>query len=443
MIASSSASARVNERETRPSKRTTIRSAMPSTSGSSDEIISTATPSAARSESSRCTSAFVATSIPRVGSSTISTAGLRASHFASTTFCWLPPDSVHTGFASRPYLQLQPQRPVGREAPLGAGRDQAEPLHAPERGERRRCARSRSPSRAPAAGGPRARARRPRPSRPSASRGRSRRPSISTAPASQRSMPKIARATSLRPAPTRPASATISPLADVERDVGEDALARQPVDLEHDAARAPSRTFGKSAPISRPTIARMIDCVVSSSIGCVSTWRPSRITVTRWQSAKTSSSRCEMKSTAAPRARSVSAIPNSRSTSVVVSAAVGSSITITRAFARQRLRDLDELLVGDREPAREPVGIDAHAELLEERGRVAAHLAPVDPVPALQRLRADEDVLGDAEVGEERRLLEDDRDPRLLRLLGAVEDHLLAVEQQPAARRAGGRRRGS
>ncbi len=100
---------------------------------------------------------------------------------------------------------------------------------------------------------------------------------------------------------------------------------------------------------------------------------------------------------------------------------------------RQRLHDLDQLLVGDREPARQAVGIDAHAELLEERGRVAAHLAPVDPMPALERLRADEDVLRDAEVGEERRLLEDDRDPRLLRLLGAVEDHLLAVEQQPAA----------
>src|SRR6476646_2412315 len=44
MIESSPASARVNWRMTRPSKSTTTRSAMPSTSGSSDEIISTATP---------------------------------------------------------------------------------------------------------------------------------------------------------------------------------------------------------------------------------------------------------------------------------------------------------------------------------------------------------------------------------------------------------------
>ena len=84
--------------------------------------------------------------------------------------------------------------------------------------------------------------------------------------------------------------------------------------------------------MSRPTIARITDSIVSSSIGFVRTWRPSRITVTRWQIAKISSSRCETKSTALPRARSVSTMPNSRSTSVVVSAAVGSSITITRAF---------------------------------------------------------------------------------------------------------------
>ena len=42
--------------------------------------------------------------MPRVGSSTISTAGLRLSHLASTTFCWLPPDSMETGSVSRPYL---------------------------------------------------------------------------------------------------------------------------------------------------------------------------------------------------------------------------------------------------------------------------------------------------------------------------------------------------
>ena len=34
--------------------------------------------------------------MPLVGSSRISTFGLRASQRASTTFCWLPPESVET-----------------------------------------------------------------------------------------------------------------------------------------------------------------------------------------------------------------------------------------------------------------------------------------------------------------------------------------------------------
>ena len=53
---------------------------MPSTSGSSLEIISTASPRPASSHISRCTSALVPTSMPRVGSSRISSFGSVASH---------------------------------------------------------------------------------------------------------------------------------------------------------------------------------------------------------------------------------------------------------------------------------------------------------------------------------------------------------------------------
>ena len=109
---------------------------MCSTSGSSEEIIRIATPSAASSVSSRCTSALVAMSMPRVGSSTISSAGWRPSHLASTTFCWLPPDSWDTGSMSRPYLRLQPDRPVGRERPFRRRPDQAALAQPAERGER-------------------------------------------------------------------------------------------------------------------------------------------------------------------------------------------------------------------------------------------------------------------------------------------------------------------
>jgi hypothetical protein len=81
------ASARAISAVSLPSRITRTRSAMPRISGRSDEIISTAIPSAASCDSSRCTSALVPTSMPLVGSSTISTAGRVASHLASTTFC--------------------------------------------------------------------------------------------------------------------------------------------------------------------------------------------------------------------------------------------------------------------------------------------------------------------------------------------------------------------
>ena len=54
---------------------------MCSTSGSSEEIIKMATPSPASRTSSSCTSALVAMSMPRVGSSTMSSAGLAAQPF--------------------------------------------------------------------------------------------------------------------------------------------------------------------------------------------------------------------------------------------------------------------------------------------------------------------------------------------------------------------------
>jgi hypothetical protein len=55
-----------------------------------------ARPSAASSPSSRNSSAFVPTSIPRAGSSKNRTLASVSSHLATTTFCWLPPDSVST-----------------------------------------------------------------------------------------------------------------------------------------------------------------------------------------------------------------------------------------------------------------------------------------------------------------------------------------------------------
>ena len=64
----------------------------PEITWSSDEMYTHDLPSSARSSTSCWISALVPTSMPRVGSSMISTLGLVDSHLASTTFCWLPPE---------------------------------------------------------------------------------------------------------------------------------------------------------------------------------------------------------------------------------------------------------------------------------------------------------------------------------------------------------------
>ena len=111
MTASGVASSRAMSAVIRPSHTTSTRSAMPSTSGSSEEIIRIARPWPASSESSRCTSALVPTSMPRVGSSMISSVGSVASHLAMTTFCWLPPLMVRGVHVERAGLHLEPAGP--------------------------------------------------------------------------------------------------------------------------------------------------------------------------------------------------------------------------------------------------------------------------------------------------------------------------------------------
>ena len=82
-------------------RSTSIRDDSVSSSGSSLEISSTAAPSAAFWSIQACNSALAPTSTPRVGSSRISRSLLAVSHFDSTTFCWLPPESDDT-IDSRP-----------------------------------------------------------------------------------------------------------------------------------------------------------------------------------------------------------------------------------------------------------------------------------------------------------------------------------------------------
>ena len=108
----------------------------------------------------------------------------------------------------------------------------------------------------------------------------------------------------------------------------------------------------------------------------------------------------------------------------------------------QRLGDLDDLLVGDREAA------DRAA-----RGRAGRRAGRAAPGPRVciarrsirlqraERVVAHDDVLRDAEVGEQRRLLVDHGDAGVARVVRGVEVDRLAVDEHLARVAAGRRRR--
>ena len=91
MMVSSVASSRDSSAVMRPSWMTRMRSLADRISGSSDEIMTMATPCAASSPISAWISAFAPTSTPRVGSSRKRTRGVAAVQRPMTTFCWFPP----------------------------------------------------------------------------------------------------------------------------------------------------------------------------------------------------------------------------------------------------------------------------------------------------------------------------------------------------------------
>ena len=98
---------------------------------------------------------------------------------------------------------------------------------------------------------------------------------------------------------------------------------------------------------------------------------------------------------------------------------------------RDGLGDLDDLLVGDRE-ARAPGGAGRCATPSRSKRRSASAYIAARSMrrPRAERLAAHEDVLGDREVGEERRLLVDHRDAGGLGLGGGARS-------RRARRRAG------
>ena len=88
-------------------------------------------PCVARCETMRWISALAPTSMPRVGWSRISTRGAGISHLASSTFCWLPPESVLVELLDPGRDHAHPPGEVLGELRLGPAIDHAEPAGQP------------------------------------------------------------------------------------------------------------------------------------------------------------------------------------------------------------------------------------------------------------------------------------------------------------------------
>src|SRR5271166_1622579 len=103
---------------------------------------------------------------------------------------------------------------------------------------------------------------------------------INTSPLSRGSIPKIARAISLLPAPTKPAKPTISPCR-TSKLMPLNTPARCKSRTRRTTLPASTFSLGYRASKDRPTILRITSLVVHSPRGPDPTTRPSRITVIR------------------------------------------------------------------------------------------------------------------------------------------------------------------
>ena len=203
------------------------------------------------------------------------------------------------------------------------------------------------------------------------------------------------------------------PGAHGQRDVGEHALAGQPPDRR---APVPGRVRAASAARSAsslPTIARTRSAAVRPASSLVEhvpavphhrdplADREDLLEPVRDEQHRGAARRAARRSPR--RAGPVSAAD---------SAAVGSSITITRASRDSALPISTTCWSAMDRPRAIRAGSSGTPSRLKSRGRLVAHRAPVDPAPRPQRLASDEHVLRHGQVGEQRRLLVDDRDAR-------------------------------
>jgi len=94
---------------------------------------------------------------------------------------------------------------------------------------------------------------------------------------------------------------------------------------------------------------------------------------------------------------------------------------------RQRLGDLDQLLLGDRQRLDRCVGVDPRGDAQKQAARPIPHRGAVEQAAA-RRLKPEEDVVGDAALGQQAELLVDDADPGPARLDRMPEGDGLAAK---------------
>ena len=140
-------------------------------------------------------------------------------------------------------------------------------------------------------------------------------------------------------------------------------------------------TFGKSETV-RPTMCRTRSAVVSSLVGVVMTCRPSRKTVARSHSVE---DLVEPVAHEQDRHAASAELPDDREQALDLVGRERRRRLVEDQDARldrQRLGDLDELLVGHREAADRRADVELDVELVEQRLRRPARGAPVDRAAA-------------------------------------------------------------
>ena len=88
---------------------------------------------------------------------------------------------------------------------------------------------------------------------------------------------------------------------------------------------------------------------------------------------------------------------------------------MSRLSRREGAGDLDHLLVGDRQAAHRLGDVDLDAEQIHQPARLARHLGPRHAAERRAAGAAENEILGDRQIGEGDRLLVDQRDAELLR----------------------------